>query len=179
MKTSKITLWVVTLILMSSCAVTQRTPLTKAMTIDYGLTEDRLKSVQFYLSQEVVLKKVKNYGSSEIDRGLVVIEDGSEEDLVIFPEGTPGALLFVTPEGHLAIGFDDTDGYLMFGPNPKANNRYVLLAKKWDKNSGVVTYRDTAYKVNANSAYATLLMDVSQKNTSRVSTTRARGRTVQ
>lgn len=178
MKTSKITLLVFSLIFMASCATTNRRPLTKSLTIDYGLTEERLKGIQFYLSQEIVLRSVKKYGSSEINRGQVVIEDGSEEDLIIFPEGTPGVLLFQTAEGHLAISFDDSDGYLMFGPNPKANNRYALLAKKWEQHSGLVSYKNATYRVNAQDAYAAILIDVSKKHSRTVNTSRARGRTI-
>lgn len=48
----------------------------------------------------------------------------------------------------------------MFGPNPKYSNRYVLLGKEWNRNSGSITYQDANWYTTTESAYACLLVDL-------------------
>ena len=48
----------------------------------------------------------------------------------------------------------------MFGPNPKRNNKYVLLAKDWNKHTGQVRYDDKVWETGSGSAFACLMVDM-------------------
>jgi hypothetical protein len=59
----------------------------------------------------------------------------------------------------MAVSFEKTnDNFLVFGPNPKAGNRYVIRAADWDRRSGSVSYAGKQWRVNAADAYASLMI---------------------
>ncbi|MEM0994546.1 MAG: hypothetical protein AAGI49_16040, partial [Bacteroidota bacterium] len=68
--------------------------------------------------------------------------------------------------------------YLMFGPNPKASNRYLLLASEWKKRGGMVTYGGKRYRVDSDDAYATLMVDLRKVRKVSVKSRTAGGRKV-
>ena len=70
--------------------------------------------------------------------------------------------LFSPKEERFAISFEQAEPpkYLMFGPNPKYGNRYVLLGKDWNRNSGTISYQNESWFTTSESAYACLLVDL-------------------
>ncbi len=138
-------------------------PYTQKLHEQYDWQESDLKKVQFYLSDDIVLRRKKRDGKAEISGGQIRIIDGNRYEVVRFRRGTPGVLLFSPKENRLAISFEDgrrSDSYLMFGPNPNANNRYVLLAADWTRQSGEVTYQGLKWETDARCAFAGLLVDL-------------------
>jgi hypothetical protein len=86
----------------------------------YRWTDDELRKIQFYVSQNIVLKREVSGGDREIISGKIKIEDGRKIEEVVIRKGTPGAFLFSPKRDRFAIGFEDgNDRYLMFGPSPK------------------------------------------------------------
>ena len=154
-------------LLLSSCGPTY-TPFTQRLYEDYRWEEDELQQIQFYLSEDIVLRREYAGGASEIVAGEITVIEGREMDEVVIPRGTPGVFLFSPKRNRFAISFDEEGDYLMFGPNPKMGNRYALLASRWRRNEGVVTYGGRKYRVDARSAYATLMVDLKrvQRNSS-------------
>ena len=67
----------------------------------------------------------------------------------------------------------------MFGANPKANGRYVLLAKEWKRRYGEVTYGDRLYETSTASAYAALQVDLKEARRVSVNSQRARGNRIE
>ena len=143
-------------------------------------SEDDLRQIQFYLSSPIALKKQIKEGSSEIINGKIKMENGRQIEEVIIPKGTPGLFLFSPKSERYAVSFEGKgeDKFLMFGPNPKAGNRYVLLASDWDKRRGKVTYNGKTYFVDSNSAFAGLQVDLRRIRKTKVSTRTARGRKI-
>lgn len=129
---------------------------------NWGPTE--LKRIQFYLSQDIVLRRQAESAQTSIRNGKIRYVNGEKIEEVIFERGTPGVLLFSPKENRLAIGFEQEgqDAYLMFGPNPKFDNRYVLLGKEWDRHSGIVTYNGKEYNTSSGSAFSGLLINLKQ-----------------
>lgn len=155
------------------------TPFTQDLYDDARWSENELKRIQFYLSDPIVLRRVMSGGESTITEGKIKMIDGRRVEEIIIPENTPGILLFMHKYDRFAISFEEfSDDYLMFGPNPKIGDRYALLAREWKKQSGVVTYNGTEYEVAANSAFASLLVDLRKINKVERETRRATGRTV-
>jgi hypothetical protein len=145
----------------------------------YRWTDDELRKIQFYVSQNIVLKREVSGGDREIISGKIKIEDGRKIEEVVIRKGTPGAFLFSPKRDRFAIGFEDgNDRYLMFGPSPKYSDRFVLLASDWDRRTGSVTYDDKTWKVSSDVAYAALLVDLRKINKVDVNSRVAKGRKV-
>ena len=143
-------------------------------------SEDEIRQIQFYTSSPIILKKQIKEGSSEIINGKIKMENGRQIEEVLIPKGTPGVFLFSPKSERYAVSFegDGEDKFLMFGPNPKAGNRYVLLASDWDKRRGKVTYSGKTYYVDSNSAYAGLQVDLRRIRKTKVSSRVAKGRKI-
>lgn len=163
---------------MLSCGPTYR-PFTADLQHSNQWTEDELKHIQFYLSDDIVLVRELSKGESVIEGGKIRIREGKRIEEIVIPENTPGVLVFMPKEDRLAISFESgKDKFLMFGPHPKWNGRYMLLGSSWDKHEGEVTYQGKTYRTSSQSAYAGLLVDLDK--VSRVSLERrtAQGRKV-
>ena len=167
------------LFLLSSCGPTLR-PFTKNLQEDYTWSNDELKRIQFYLSDDIVLRREASGGSSEIIEGEIKVIEGREVEQVVIKKGTPGVFLFSPKSERFAIGFDEAsdERYLIFGPSPKASNRYVLMASSWRNRGGTVTYGDKKWKVGASSAWSTLMIDLKKIKQTSVNKTTAKGRKV-
>ena len=179
MKSLKLTIGALcALFFLASCSP-RLTPFTEQLYNDFGWNEGQLKQIQFYLSEDLVMRRQLSAGSSEIlSGGKIRVENGRRVEVVTVPRGTPGVFLFSPKRDHFAISFESDDKYLMFGPNPKAGNRFVLLGSDWSRNGGMVTYGGQKFRVERNDAFAGLLVNLKKiQKTERQSRT-ARGRTV-
>jgi len=152
---------------LSSCAPSY-SPFTQRLYEDYQWEEEELEQIQFYLSDDIVLRREYKGGSSEIIAGEITVVEGREMEEVVIRQGTPGVFLFSPKRNRFAISFDEEGDYLMFGPNPRLGNRYALLASQWRRNEGVVTYGGRKFRVDSRGSYATLMVDLKrvQRNAS-------------
>jgi len=166
-------------LLAASCGPTL-TPFTQELYQELDWTKDELSRIQFYVSEDIVLQRDFSGSTSEIIAGEIKVIDGREVEQVVIPRGTPGIFLFSPKNNRLAIGFEEgkNDRYLMFGPSPRANDRYVLLASRWSRRNGMVTYEEKKYRVNSRSAYATLMVDLKKVRKVSTSSRTAKGRRV-
>lgn len=144
--------------LFSSCGP-RLSPLTQRMIEDQSWQEDELKRIQFYLSEDLILTREVRNGNTEIRNGQVKMIDGRQVEQMVFKQKTPGIFVFSPKTQRMAVSFENNDeNYLVFGPNPKAGNRYTLLASDWKRRTGSVTYAGKTWRVNAADAYASLLI---------------------
>jgi len=178
MKLVKLFSLMTVIVLTSSCSKTL-TYFTDDIYAENNWNESELKQIQYYLSEDIRLERVYGTGGSDIQDGQIKIKSERKVDEVIIKKGTPGILVFSPKSNRFALSFDeDPDKYLMFGPNEKANGRYVLLAKKWKKRGGIISYGGVEYRTTSDSAYAALMVDISKaRKTSKKSKT-ASGRRV-
>ncbi|MEM0995250.1 MAG: hypothetical protein AAGI49_19620, partial [Bacteroidota bacterium] len=143
-------------ILLTSCSP-KLTPFTQRLYKENDWSEAELKRIQFYLSEDIVLRRVAESSRSRIEDGEIRVINGGKTEKVVIRRGTPGVFVFTPKADRFAISFESGDDrYLMFGPNPKASNRYLLLASEWKKRGGMVTYGGKRYRVDSDDAYATL-----------------------
>ena len=169
--------WLLAIVLLGSC--NNLTYFTQDLQDRYRWSEDELQRIQFYLSQDIVLKRELTDGSSDIISGKIRVENGRRIEEVIIRKGTPGAFIFTPKSERFAIGFEEGDeNYLMFGPNPKHNGRYVVLASEWKRNTGEVTYGGKKWRVSSQAAYAALMVDLRKISKMDVSRRVVRGRKV-
>lgn len=171
-------LFILGTILLSSC--TKRlTPFSDRLQNEFDLSEEDLKRVQFYLSDDIVLRRNVGIEEAGISNGKIKVIDGREVEEIVFDEGTPGILLFSPKTNRLAISFEEgSDKFLIFGPSPKVQGRYVLLAKDWNRRGGKVSYNGKVYTTGAESALASLLVDLDAKRRTKYETTVVSGRKV-
>jgi len=161
-------------IILSSC--NNLSPFTKSMYDEYGWTESDLKRIQFYLSDDVVLRRELSSGKKEIINGDVKIIDGKRVEVVTIPQGTPGVMEFTPDQKRIAVRFEDGgDRFLMFGPNPKYSGRYMLLASEWTRSSGKISYEGNEYMAVNNSQLATLMIDLKKLGKTEVNSRTADG----
>ena len=169
---------VLILVLASACSP-RLSPFTQRLYDEARWSEAELKQIQFYLSDPVILRRSLSGGESTISEGKIKMVNGRRVEEVVIPENTPGVLVFLPKSDRFAVSFEEGDDlYLMFGPNPKIGDRYVLLAKEWDKRQGKVTYNGKHYDVDASSAFATLMVDLRKINRIEKESRRAQGRTI-
>ncbi|MBK9271128.1 MAG: hypothetical protein IPM48_05995 [Saprospiraceae bacterium] len=144
----------------------QLTPLTQKIIDKNHWGPDELTRMQFYLSDDIVLRREVSTSRTAINKGKIKNVNGAKIEEIIIERGTPGVMLFSPKENRIAVSFESTDkeSYLMFGPNPKFDQRYLLLGKEWDRHSGMVTYNGQEYSTSSHSAFAGLLVNLKQSN---------------
>ena len=178
MKFTKIITFLGLIILMTACSP-QLSPFTQRLYEDNEWSKAELKRIQFYLSNDVKLKRALTGGSSEITQGKSRMEQGQQIEEIVIPKGTPGVFVFSPKSNRFAVSFDEDDSkYLMFGANPKASNRYTLLASEWKRRQGKVSYDGKQWRVDAENAMATLLVDLKKVKKVSVDSRVAKGRRI-
>ena len=154
-------------------------PFTKGLYEERQWSDEDLRRVQFYLSQDIVMRRQLSGSTFEVISGEIKIVDGRKVEEIVIRKGTPGVFVFRPKTNRLAISFEDSDKrFLVFGPNPKASGRFVLLASDWGRYQGKVTYENQKYTVNSSSAYSSLMVDLKKIRKTSVSSRTARGRKV-
>lgn len=168
------------LVLVFSSCTPKLTPFTKQLQEENGWSEQDLKRIQFYVSQDVVLRKQRSKSGSKIESGEIKVVSDAEVEEILIKKGTPGVLIEIPKEDRFAVCFEDNNSnrYLMFGPNPKQGNRYALLASKWSKQKGEMNYGNKKYYTNSSSSNASLLVNLKKVRKTKVKSSTAGGRKV-
>ena len=162
----------------SGCSA-RLTPFTQKLYEDNNWTERDLKRIQFYLSDNIVLRREIGGGSAEISKGKIKVIDGRRIAEVVIRKGTPGVFVFSPKENRFAVSFETGDDrYLIFGPNPSYRERYTLLASDWERNQGTVTYDGRQWQVGSSAAYATLMVNLRRMQQVEVNKREAEGRKI-
>jgi len=156
----RISLFVFGILSLSSCSKNLHY-FTDRMQNEYEWEERELKKIQFFLSEDIVLTRARRGGKTNIKDGKIQVKKDSRVEEIRFKRGTPGTVIFSPQSDRVAVSFESgPDKFLMFGPNKKANGRFVLLAKDWDKNVGKISYDGKTYDTTSESAYAGLLVQL-------------------
>lgn len=154
-------------------------PLTQRLINENNWSETEFKRIQFYLSEDIVMQRALSGSETEIISGEIKVVDGRKVEEIRIPKGTPGVFSFAPKSQRMAVSFEDgSDRYLVFGPNPKAGDRYVLLASDWNRNYGKVTYEGRKFRVNSRAAYAALMVDLKKTRKVQVNSRTAKGQRV-
>jgi len=165
------------LMFLSSC--NSLTPFTQDIYTDLDASEEEIKSVQFYLSQDIVLYKTLNTDEAKVEDGKIKLRERQKSQEILIAKGTPGVVVFFPKENRFAVSFDsDADKFLVFGPNKRLDDRYTLLGKEWDDGYGEVTYGGEVYTTSTRNAVASLLVNVNKMNKYTVKRKQAGGRKI-
>jgi hypothetical protein len=132
-------------ILMVSCSPQVR-PFTQEIREKTRLTEQELKSIQFYTSNTVVLRRGETSGAKETDKGeLTVLTDAKVEEIII-KAGTPCLIKEVVDGNRVTVSFEDGAGkFLVFGSLRNRDGYYTLMALDWVNGKGKLNYGEKTY----------------------------------
>lgn len=157
----RLTIYLFAIGLFTSCSP-KLTYFTQDLYDKYRWSDEELKQIQFYVSDDIVLYKKADASSAQIEGGKIKLTKENTGEQVVIKRGTPGVFLFSPKSYRFAISFHENDDsrFLMFGPNNKNNGKFGLLAKDWEKFDGTVTYNNEKYTVKNQSAFSTLLVDL-------------------
>lgn len=175
--------FVVVVVLMAglSACSPKYTPFTEELWSEYRWSESELKRIQFYLSSDLVLRRQLGDTNVRIVSGEIKVRDGRRVEEIFIRQGTPGVFLFSPKDNRMAVSFEDgkNDRFLMFGPNPKQGNRYMLLGSEWGpRGMGKVTYDGQEYEVEGSAQLASLLVNMKRARKVEVSSRVAGGRKI-
>jgi hypothetical protein len=136
---------------MSACSP-RYTPFTQRLYDEHRWSETELKRIQFYLSNDLVLRRELGGTNVQIVSGEIKVRDGRKVEEIFIRQGTPGVFLFSPKENRFAISFESgatNNRYLMFGPSARLNDRFTILGAEWDRQGGTVTYDGQQYQVDS------------------------------
>lgn len=175
---NKLLLFAVLIMTLASCSP-RLTPFTASLRNEYQWTDDDLKKIQFYLSEEVVLWREVRDGDAKIKDGAIKVRDGKKVEEIRFPKRTPCVYLFEPKSNRFAMGFESGEGkYLMFGPSKRRGSDFVLLAADWKKDIGKISYDNKIFFTTDDSAYSRLLVDLRAAQKLTVKRKTVEGRTI-
>lgn len=143
------------------------TPFNQKLYEKYRWSDEDLKALQFYISEDIVLVKRNESTEAQIKDGALEISKEKNGEVIKIKAGTPGVFLFSPKDNRFAISFNDAgdeNKYLMFGPNEKLDGNFAILARDWKKNKGTVTYNNELYYLSASDAFCTLMVDIKRAN---------------
>jgi hypothetical protein len=145
------------LALLSFSACSPKIPFTQSLRDQYKLTQEEMRSIQFYLSDPVILRRGSSNSKKETEDGTLVIKNGKNVEQVSFKANTPGALDQVVNSNSLKVSFEDgAEKSLVFASD--RNGYYALQAISWDKDGkGTINYGGQTYYAIPGSRNAILL----------------------
>lgn len=149
--------------MMASCAT--KIPYTKKIKEDFGLTDEKLKEVQFYTSTTIILERddeQETTATTGKDGDLVVSSTSSSERIVI-PANRPCIFEKREEDGTIQIRFELGAGrVLRFKQRPNTtSDRFYLLAD-WDNGKGELDYGGAVYYAVSGSSAAYLVVKLKQ-----------------
>ena len=99
-------------------------PYTNAVKEKYQITDDEVKKIQFYTSEDIILFKKESSGNKETSKGELIVSSGVNEERLLIKKGTPCVVEKVIGTDKLALSFETGEGkYLIFGSSG-ANQTY-------------------------------------------------------
>ena len=163
-------------LLLASCSESLST-YTSSVQRNGNFTEEQVRQIQFYISDDIILQRDLSAASTTISGGTVKMVNGREVEEVVIPAGTPGVVVG-SAGSILHVSFDASGQFLRFGPNPGAGGKYTVMAYDWQGSVGYVMYGDQQFRLVPYGQYAHLLLDMERYDQVTKSTKEVSGRTL-
>jgi|SRR5690554_261518 len=148
-----------TLVLLGSCAT--KVPYTSKIKTDFDLTPDKMKKVQFYTSETIILErsdeqqKVATTGSS----GELVTSERSTSERIVIPANRPCIFEKLEEDGTVQIRFELGAGrVLRFAERQNISNGRSYLVAQWANGKGELDYGGSVYYAVRGSSSAYLMV---------------------
>lgn len=151
---------ILTLLILSSCGT--KVPFTNDIKDEFGLdAATQMKKVQFYISQTIILERVKQTGvQGTAENGVLTTNKSKQQDRIIIQAQTPGVFEEYGENGEMIIRFEVGQGKILtFNVRQQANSSKYYLVAKWDMNrGGELMYANYKYTVSSSAGNAYLMV---------------------
>ena len=118
----------------------------------HKFSQDKLKKVQFYTSDVIVLVRTKQDGDVIIDDGKLVVRNEKDIEKIIIRKNTPCVLEEIIDDNKFLVSFEFGDGkILLFGNN--GSGGYSLMSKEWNSGATTITYANKNYVTTNGNVY--------------------------
>lgn len=125
----------------SGCA-SNRVAFTQPLRVQYDLSAEELKNLQYYLAGDVTLQRGFRSEEGEVSKGHALVrKEGGVVEQVIIRSGTPGIATDIG-ETSLTVSFE-AGASLVFGSPPSDQDpqrKYRLTAERWGDRYGELVY---------------------------------------
>lgn len=154
-------------VLLFSCG--SKIPFTNQVKDEFGLdAETQMKKVQFYISQTIILQRVKQSGTQgTAQNGVLITNKNKEENRITIQAQTPAVFEGFGKNGEMIIRFEVGQGrFLTFNVRQEGATSKFYLAAAWDMNrGGELTYGNEKYTIqsSAGNAYLMVMLKKLQK----------------
>ncbi|RYM35631.1 hypothetical protein ERX46_01175 [Brumimicrobium glaciale] len=155
----KILIALLTVVILGSCAT--KVPYTTKIKAEFELTPDKLKKVQFYTSEIIILErsdkesKIATTGQS----GELVTSERSTSERIVIPANRPCVFEQMEDDGTVQIRFELGDGrVLRFAERQNISNGRFYLVAQWANGKGELDYGGSVYYAVRQSASAYLMV---------------------
>jgi hypothetical protein len=169
---------VATAMFLSSCS--EKIYFTQSIRDQYKLTPEEMKGIQFYLSDEIVLRKGEvSENEKSTEDGKLIVQSGRSIDQITFKSDTKGGVEQVFDNKGVTVSFEEGAGnYLVFSSSRNRNGLYTLQAITWEDGRGKVNYGDAIWYAAKGSENAALMFKMKSIRKLRVNEKVAKGRSV-
>lgn len=144
----------------------------------YGLTPEQLRDVQFWVSDDILLRRIATAGRRDVLRGRLYEQNDKAVDEIFVKAGTPG---IVVGSGHdwIAVSFEPgsflyftarRDGMLLAPTRSGDTDFFRLWAQDWRGGAGIVPVNGVLYEATPASSNAYL--EFERESIARTSNTR-------
>ncbi len=121
-------------------------PFTQQMRQQLQLQPEELKSIQFYFSNTVVLRRGESNDKKETTNGELTVLNDSKIEEIIIKAGTPCVIKEIVDGNKVTISFEENGNkYLVFGSINNRDGYYTLMAIDWKHGKGTVNYGEQTY----------------------------------
>ncbi len=166
------------IVLMSSCS-TGRVPFTQQLREQYKLNVEELKSIQFYTSNTLVLRRAETESKKETAGGELTISKDRVLEEIVIKAGTPCVIKDVVDGSRVTVTFEDGGNkYLVFGSIRNRDGYYTLQALDWNQGKGKVNYGEQLYVTSGGSRDIFLVLKMKSLNQFKVDQKVIKGKTI-
>lgn len=166
-------------ILVASCGTPTRI-FTQDLREQYKLSEQDLKSIQFYVSGPIVLTRYSEGAKKTTEGGELTILKDEVLERVVIKSGTPCVIKDVVDGSRVTVSFEDgPDRFLVFGSIKKKGGQYCLQALDWEGDrGGRLNFGEKEYHVNGYAQGAFLYLRVKSLNRFKLDEKVVKGKTL-
>jgi hypothetical protein len=136
--------------LLSSCA--KKTIFTSSLREECALPENKLKKIQFYTSEEIILYKTKEKTDASVKNGKIFLETDKDCEKIIIKKNTPCVLEKELDKNKMLFSFEYGEGKVLLFGNSNGG-QFSLMAKEWKDKIGVIEYGTNTYVTNSGTVF--------------------------
>ncbi len=129
-------------LLLTSCS--KKVAFTSQMQEEYNFPESKLKKVQFYTSDEIILVQTKSEGDVVVNDGKLIMRSEKAVEKIIIKKNTPCVLEEIVDKNKFLYSFEYGDNRVILFGNDKGGY-YSLMAKEWKNKVGEISYSNKKY----------------------------------